>query len=127
MSAQPSPPPAAQCKHRYESRNDMRLIEIAFWVLAVSALIAWVIFYFLIQCGLGPPGRCAISWPWQLRGEDFTFLIVAPGSAVAGLVGMAWLISNRDSRLGQIVLAVGLWGVAALVLWLVVDQVLTGF
>ena len=98
----------------------MRPIEITFWVLAVAGLIAWVIFYFLIQCGLGPPGRCAISWPWQLRGEDFTFMIAVPGGAVAGLFGAAWLVSNRDSRLGQLMLAVGLWGLAALVFWLVV-------
>jgi len=70
-------------------------------LLGTVALIAWGAFYWWIHemaCAFSTSGGCRIHWPWQLNGEDFVILVLAPGALVVALFGLAAWLGRRAAK-----------------------------
>lgn len=78
------------------------MLRLLLRVAAALALLAWALGYFWISglaCAFGSTsGDCSIPMPWTLRGEDLMFLVLMPGSVVAGLFTLAYLNGRHAQK-----------------------------
>ncbi len=80
-------------------KRGSKILSIIFFILAGLSAIGWVLFYGYVSamaCAFGSPnGNCRTRMPWELQGEDFTFLVVTPGLIFLVFLGLGLLTRPR--------------------------------
>ncbi len=76
-----------------------RAASIIFFVLAGIAAIGGVLFYGFVSamaCAFGSlNGNCRSRMPWELQGEDLTFMVIIPGLIFIAFLTLGFLTRPR--------------------------------
>lgn len=79
----------------------MRVLSRLLYILGALSLAAWCFAYLAmasLHCSYrSQSSDCRVKRPWDLNGDDFTYMVLFPGIIVGIIFVFAWL-TGREAR-----------------------------